>query len=143
MTIIAFTVPGEARGWARARLGKLANGKPMHFMDSKTRSFEAVVKMAGAAAMAGRSPIDVPVVMNLIVRRVPPKTSKVKLAAMLADLLRPGTKPDASNVAKAVEDGLNKVVYVDDALVVRLVVDKVYATTPGVDVTITPYSGAA
>lgn len=141
MTAITFTVPGEARGWARARIGRLPNGRPIHFMDAKTRSFEALVRMAGADAMEGRPPLDEPVMLTLTVRRSPPKkTSRPALAGMLADLLRPGTKPDASNLAKAVEDALNGVCYRDDALIVRLVVDKVYALTPGVDVVIERYA---
>jgi Holliday junction resolvase RusA-like endonuclease len=39
---------------------------------------------------------------------------------------------------KAVLDGCNKVAFRDDALVVRLVAEKAYAETPGVDVMINP-----
>jgi Holliday junction resolvase RusA-like endonuclease len=137
---IEFVVPGEARGWARARLGRSANGKPIHFMDRQTRSFESLVKMIGAQAMAGRPPLEGGVVMELTVRRAPPaSTSRAKLAQMVADLLRPSTKPDASNVAKGVEDALNGVCYRDDAQIVRLVVDKVFSLTPGVDVRISRF----
>jgi Holliday junction resolvase RusA-like endonuclease len=42
--------------------------------------------------------------------------------------------PDVSNVLKAVEDGMNGVVYVDDSQIVDLWVSKRYSRTPGVRV---------
>jgi Holliday junction resolvase RusA-like endonuclease len=142
MASVSFTVPGDPKGWARARVRTTTEGKPVHFMDRQTRSWEGVVKLFGQQAMRGREPFAEPVTLSLVFRRLPPKSvSKAQRAAMLAGRLRPGTKPDGSNLAKAVEDALNGVAYRDDALIVRLIVDKVYADTPGVDVTVTPYSG--
>ena len=45
-----------------------------------------------------------------------------------------GTKPDADKVARAALDALTGVVWIDDSQVVRLVVEKRYADTPGVGV---------
>nr|DAQ86101.1 MAG TPA: Endodeoxyribonuclease RusA [Caudoviricetes sp.] len=44
--------------------------------------------------------------------------------------------PDADNIAKAVLDGLNGVVYADDKQIVELKVIKAYAEVPRVEVTI-------
>ncbi|WP_175829702.1 RusA family crossover junction endodeoxyribonuclease [Burkholderia cepacia] len=43
-------------------------------------------------------------------------------------------KPDSDNVVKALKDGMNGVVYVDDGQVVDLWVAKRYAVVPGVRV---------
>lgn len=139
MTAIAFTVPGDARGWARARINT-RGAHPVHFMDRHTRSYENLVKLAGAEAMRGRAPLDAPCELYLTVRKAPPKTASRKVRAdMLAGILRPGVKPDASNIAKGVEDALNGITYRDDALIVELHVSKFYAETPGLDIVIRPY----
>lgn len=134
--ILSFTVPGDVRAWARARLGNI-RGRPVHFTDTKTRNYEGMVKMLGTEGMDGHPPFDRPVSMSLVVRRVPPaSTSKVKRLAMLAGTIRPGMKPDADNHAKIIGDGLNRIAYTDDALICDLHVSKVYAETAGVDVTV-------
>jgi Holliday junction resolvase RusA-like endonuclease len=48
--------------------------------------------------------------------------------------LYPKVKPDLDNVAKAVLDAINGIVYVDDAQVINLVATKRYATDPRVEV---------
>ena len=62
--------------------------------------------------------------------------SKKKKQAKLANQLRPAMTPDADNIAKAVLDGLNGVVYADDKQIVELKVIKAYAEVPRVEVTI-------
>lgn len=59
---------------------------------------------------------------------------------------RPGKKPDYDKLARSVGDALNGIVYDDDALVVRGLVDKLYTTEAqpivGVRVTVRPFVGA-
>ena len=46
------------------------------------------------------------------------------------------TKPDGSNVLKAIEDGLNGIVYVDDSQIVMSHIEKHYSDSPRVEVTV-------
>lgn len=67
---------------------------------------------------------------------IPKSASKAKRAAMLAWVDRPTKKPDASNIAKAVEDGMKGIAFADDAQVCELSVIKLYALHEGVDVVV-------
>ena len=65
---------------------------------------------------------------------------------MAAGEIPPTTKPDTSNMVKAIEDAMNGVAFVDDAQIVRLFATKLYAEVPGVDVRVEafePQGGAA
>ncbi len=138
MSAVTFTVPGDARGQGRPR-ATIRGRHAAVYTDSKTASYQSLVKLAATAAMAGRTPLDVPLYLGLIVRVTPPKSaSKKARAAMLAGQLRPAKKPDVSNIIKAVEDGSNAVVFTDDALIVQIEATKWYAETSGVDVSVWP-----
>lgn len=146
---LAFTIPGDPRGKGRPRatVFKGKEGVPARarmYADSKTVSYENLVKVAAHAALAGRQPLDEPLTMRVLVRMVPAAShSAKKQAAMLAGAIWPTKLPDLDNVVKAVLDGCNKVAFRDDALVVRLSAQKTYATTAGVDVTIQPVGRAS
>lgn len=138
MSGLAFTIPGDPRGKGRPRATTIG-GHARMFTDSKTASYENLVKVAASTALAGRAPFDEPLAMIVTVRMVPPASdSGKKRAAKLAGSILPTKLPDLDNVVKAVLDGCNKVAFRDDALVVRLVAEKAYAETPGVDVMINP-----
>ena len=97
---VAFTIPGEARAWARARIRVIPGRGVQHFMDDKTRSYESLVKMAAEGAMRDRVPLLEPLVMSILIRKQPPKSaSGIKTRAMLAGEMRPSVKPDLSNLA--------------------------------------------
>ena len=144
MSGLAFTVPGDPRGKGRPRatVFKGKDGVPARarmYADSKTVSYENLVKMAASQALAGRAPLDVPLTVSVTVRMTPAASSSAKKrASMLAGEMAPTKLPDLDNVVKAVLDGCNKVAFRDDALVVSLIARKQYAATPGVDVEITP-----
>lgn len=138
MSGLAFTVPGDPRGKGRPRATTIG-GHARMFTDSKTASYENLVKMAASQALAGRAPLDVPLTVIVTVRMTPAASSSAKKrAAMLAGEMAPTKLPDLDNVVKAVLDGCNKVAFRDDALVVSLIARKQYAATPGVDVEISP-----
>ena len=135
--MIQFTVPGQPRGWGRARLGRSTSGKPIHFVDRQTASYENLVKLSAQAAMRGAAPLQGPVSVDVRVMLAPAASaSRAKLSAMLNGSDLPAKKPDLDNIVKGLLDGLNKIAFVDDAQVVRLTACKIYSETPGVDVTI-------
>lgn len=72
-------------------------------------------------------PLDEPLGMSLIFYLPRPKSLPRRVR-------RPVTRPDASNLLKAVEDALLGVVYRDDSLLVDLVVRKYYDPAPGVQI---------
>jgi Holliday junction resolvase RusA-like endonuclease len=138
MSGLAFTIPGDPRGKGRPRATTIG-GHARMFTDSKTASYENLVKLAASQALGSRQPFDEPLAMIVTVRMTPAASdSGKKRAAKLAGSILPTKLPDLDNVVKAVLDGCNKVAFRDDALVVRLVAEKAYAETPGVDVMINP-----
>ncbi|MGX1693159.1 RusA family crossover junction endodeoxyribonuclease [Brevundimonas naejangsanensis] len=144
MTGLAFTILGDPRGKGRPRatVFKGKDGAPARarmYSDSKTVSYENLVKMAASQALGGRAPLDVPLTVVVTVRMTPAASSSAKKrAAMLSGTIVPTKLPDLDNVVKAVLDGCNKVAFRDDALVVSLIARKRYAEVAGVDVEIRP-----
>lgn len=138
MTGLAFTIPGDPRGKGRPRATTIG-GHARMFTDSKTASYENLVKLAASRALGGRAPLDCPLTVVVTVRMTPAaSSSRNKRASMLAGEMAPTKLPDLDNVVKAVLDGCNKVAFRDDALVVSLIARKRYAEVPGVDVEISP-----
>ena len=139
--MVRFEVPGEPRGKGRpriARAGRFARLYP----DEKTESYEALVRLAFKQAAPGFVPLDGPVALSLIAFcGIPKSASKRKTAAMLAGELRPTRKPDLSNVVKVVEDGMNSVVFRDDALIVSIMAEKRYSDRPRLEVEIREIGG--
>jgi Holliday junction resolvase RusA-like endonuclease len=67
---------------------------------------------------------------------IPPSWTKRKQAEASGQFIRPIGKPDTDNLAKAVMDGCNEVLYFDDAQIVALSVRKRYGLVPHVCVII-------
>jgi len=135
MSRLWFTVPGEPRGWARAR-----TQGARFFTDTKTRSEKQAV--AAWAIEAGARIIDGPVDVRLTAYlRIPKSASKKLRAAMLANIQRPTKKPDNDNLAKLALDALNGVCWHDDVQVVDLTVRKFWSDEPRLVVEISPATG--
>jgi len=134
--LIEFVIPGVPLGKGRAR--SVVRGKHVrHYTPEKTAKYESTASLAGYQAMAGRPPIEGPVMAMLTIKLpISASWSKRKQAAALAGTELPTKKPDADNVIKAVFDAMNGVVWVDDTQVVDMVVRKRYALVPGVVVRI-------
>ena len=60
---------------------------------------------------------------------------------MLNNEIFPTVKPDTDNIAKSILDSLNKIAYLDDKQVVKLEVEKYYATSANVAVIIEELEG--
>lgn len=139
---VEFFVPGQPVGKGRHRTATRDRfgrqlAKPRNYTPEKTVAYEALVGLLGGQAMRGRPLITGPVSMTLTIGfEIPKSYSKAKQAAALSGTLRPVVKPDLSNVLKAAEDGLNGVVWIDDAQVVESSIRKIYLRLPGVSVTI-------
>lgn len=105
-----FTIPGKPFGKQRPRVGVIA-GHARVFTPKETVSFERQVGQIAASLFP--RPIDGPVEMHIrAVFEAPPSWSRKKRAALLGT---PHTsKPDLSNLIKAIEDGLNRIAYADD-----------------------------
>lgn len=121
---ITFTVPGLPVGKGRARAA-VRGGHVRMFTPAKTVSYEAQLKHFAQEAMtlAGFNPMEGP--LRVSVSAVFPKAaswSKKKAAAAVYHT----SKPDADNLIKCL-DGLNGVVWRDDAQVASASILKTYS----------------
>ena len=137
---IEFFVPGTPVGKGRPRAARRGAGVVM-FTPGKTADYEALVAATAAAALAcdalAHQLLDGPLEAVLEMRfPVPASWSKAKRARALAGAERHTSKPDADNVAKAILDACNGVVFRDDAQVVILIATKAFSEEPGVRVEI-------
>lgn len=141
---VTFTVPGEPRGWQRTgqrirRSKKTGRLFVQNFTRGETRAEEDGIKHIAAAAMRGRSLLDGPLVLEAIAYLSVPRSWSMKRQRMaLAGHIFPAVKPDFDNLAKLCSDALNKVVWRDDAVVVRAFTDKRYSDRPRLEVCIYP-----
>ena len=109
---VSFIVPGHPFGKQRSRSTK--SGR--HYTPQETVRYENLVMMQAMQAMQDRPPVDIDVgLMFVAVFPVPDSWPAKKRAAALAGDIRPTKKPDLSNIQKALEDGMNAVVFKDDS----------------------------
>ena len=137
---IEFFVPGTPVGKGRPRAARRGAGVVM-FTPEKTADYEALVAATAAAALPGDAMahqlLDGPLEAALEMRfPAPASWSKAKRARALAGAEWHTSKPDADNVAKAILDACNGVVFRDDAQVVVLIATKAFSDEPGVRVVI-------
>lgn len=147
---ISLHIPGPPVGKGRARAAvatdragnmlrssKTGRAVVTHYTPAKTQAYEALVAQAGALAMRGREPLAGGVAITLdAVLPIPVSWPKHKRQAALEGSLLATSKPDLDNIAKAIKDGLNGVVWADDDQVVRLLAQKRYGQEPHVSVTV-------
>ncbi len=114
----------QARGSVREFARLLAAVPHRSFTPKSTGDFENAVAEAARAAMAGREPFRVPVEIEVAF------TFEGDSGLWPTDV----TDADLDNLEKAVLDGLNKVAYSDDRLVVRKSGVKQCGPVPGVRV---------
>jgi Holliday junction resolvase RusA-like endonuclease len=127
---VTFAVPGIARGKGAGRVGNIG-GRPRMFTDSRTRAEMADVRKIAFEAMDGRPPYEGPVVLRACAYMgMPDSWSDKKRARGEAGDLVPSKRPDADNFLKLLGDGLNQVVWRDDAQVVTAIIHKRYSLRP-------------
>lgn len=123
---VAFEIPGEPVAFARSG----GHGK-IRFTPQRQRNFMELVKLVAHRAMDGAAPLDGPVELTIRATYLVPASWPKKRAATARWRT---SKPDADNLAKIVSDAINEIVFVDDAQVAALVVQKVYGPLAGVTV---------
>lgn len=122
LTNVAFVVPGEPQGKGRARIGRVG-GHARMFTPPKTVAYESLIAAQAYQAMRGAPPLTGPVALEVdLVHVVPASWSKKKRAAMPV----PQCKPDVDNVIKAVGDGGNGVLWVDDKQIAAVAAKRVW-----------------
>lgn len=126
ITNVAFIVPGEPQGKGRPRFSTIG-GHARMFTPAKTAAYEGLVAHAAQQAMKGHEPLEGALVVEALCFKLPPASwsNKRKQAALIGEI-RPTGKPDGDNIAKAIGDGGNGVVWRDDAQIVDWRVVKLY-----------------
>lgn len=127
---IEFTINGECVPKARPRFSKFGHV----YTTPKTRAYENIVK---STAIDNRVPcITTALRVELIIYKSIPKSfSKKKRELANEGKIYPVVKPDIDNYVKAVLDGLNGVLFVDDKQIVDFRAVKRYSDSPRVEVT--------
>ena len=126
-----FTIHAAPVGKARPRVTSHGTYTP-----KKTRDYEKLVQLEyhkQCGEYFGEKALIVDITANFQIPKSKPKTIRQE---MLAGRIRPTSKPDCDNIAKAVLDALNGIAYHDDSQVVCLAVGKWYSDAPCVHVSI-------
>ena len=85
--------------------------------------------------MGSEKPLETPVSVYLYFKMpIPDSYSKKRKEACLNGLEKHLKKPDIDNLAKALLDGMNGIVYQDDCQITSLHMTKVYSNTPSVEI---------
>lgn len=135
--MITFTVPGDPVGKGRPRATTIG-GHARMYTPAKTAAYEQLVAVYASAAMKKAPLLEHPVRLRLgIYCKVPGTWSKKRRDDALAGIERPAKKPDLDNIVKALADGMNGIVWIDDSQIVELVCSKHYALEPHVNVSVT------
>lgn len=132
--MVRFEIPGAPVAKGRPRVTTVG-GHARAFTPAKTVRYESTVALAAQQAMAGRSPFAGPVRLEVaILLPVPASWSRKRQTAAVGGAIAATKRPDADNVAKAVLDGCNGVVFADDSQIVELHISKRYSNVPAVAV---------
>lgn len=136
---LRFIVYGEpvAKGRARARIVEPKRGGRFvsNYTPAKTRRYELIIRERACEAWKGALLADCPIWIEArFFRSVPASWSKKKQAAALAGELLPISKPDFDNLVKSVTDGLQGVIYRDDAQIVSASVSKSFSVDARVEI---------
>jgi Holliday junction resolvase RusA-like endonuclease len=131
---VTFMVDGTPVAKGRPRFAK--RGKFVQtYTPQKTKDYESLVMDAASAAMGVTEPLTTPIKVFIHIRMpIPASFSKKMRQDCIEQRIRPTKKPDWDNIAKAITDACNGIVYVDDCQIVDAHVTKKYSEWAGVDV---------
>jgi Holliday junction resolvase RusA-like endonuclease len=134
--MVTFMVEGTPVPKGRPRFAR--RGKFVSTYSPKTTvDYEFKVSESAKLAMGSSEPLETPLAAYIyITLPVPASYSKKRTQACLSGQERPTKKSDIDNYCKAIFDGMNGIVFVDDCLIVSLHATKVYGTIGMVEVMI-------
>ena len=125
--MLEITIPGKPVPKGRPRFRKVGNFVSA-YTDEKTMGFENMVAWIAKQSLGNRQPTDQAVSVRCEFDVTPPASwSNKKKQQAIAGLIFPVTRPDSDNLVKAIYDGMNKVVYLDDKQIVDGSFSKRYA----------------
>ena len=127
---VTLTIPGQPVAKGRPRMTRTGRT----YTPAKTRQYEAAVKalaLHDIGAVLFDGPLEVHVMASF---RIPKSWPKSRQEAAWEGRLQHIGRPDGDNVAKAVLDALEGVLFENDSQICRLRVDKLYSTAPCVTV---------
>jgi len=132
--MVNFMVEGTPVPKGRPRFAR--RGKFISTYSPKTTvDYETKVSEAARLAMGSSEPLQTPVGAYIyITLPIPASYSKKRIQACLSGEERPTKKSDIDNFCKAIFDGMNGIVFLDDSQVVSLHSTKVYGTVGMVEV---------
>lgn len=133
--MVVFEIRGQPMGKERPKFARMG-GFVRTYTPKKTKDYEELIKKEYKNQCDyefGEEPLSILVKAYF---EVPKSYSFKKKFACLKGEIRPTTKPDGDNIAKAILDGLNGVAFKDDKQVVDLWVEKYYSLEPRVRVII-------
>ncbi len=134
--ILSFSIPGIPVAKGRPKFSA-RGGFARAYTPAKTQRYEDLIRCEAAAAMGERAPLDEALSMVVTAYVAPPKSlSKKRRAEALDGSLKPVTRPDLDNYAKAALDGCNAIVFRDDSVVTDLIVRKRYSERPRLTITV-------
>lgn len=135
---IRIVIPGQPiqQERPRSRIVKPKGKSPfVSVYDSKRSKDNKAFIASCAVQVKPKEPLDCDLEVEIIFYRELLKSfSKKKIEQALAGQLRPNTKPDIDNYVKAVFDGINGIIWKDDARVVDLKTSKYYSDRPRTEV---------
>ena len=127
--MIRFTIPLEPVGQMRARHASMG-GFSRTYKHARQKMNEEKL-LAFAVQHKPAAPLQGPLEVTIDAYMPIPKSfSRMKRQMAMDGELRPVTRPDASNIAKHIEDCFNKIFWGDDAQIVGLLVRKYYSDFP-------------
>lgn len=130
---IYFVVYGQPQGKGRPRASS-RGGFVRMYTPAATLAYEQQIARLAQIARGEFPVLATPMSLRVVAHHmIPISWSKKKQQLALAGEVIPG-KPDLDNVAKAVLDALNGVIYADDKQVIKLVAEKKYSFDPRVEV---------
>jgi len=136
---VHIVVPGAIVPWKRAQRRRFTSGAHVTFTDPKVEAYHCVVRLAAAEAMAGRAPIDEPIILSVLAVFEPPKMSIKGRREALAGLRHKVTRPDLENTIKGALDAMQTVVYRDDSQIVGYQhCAKVFGDRPRLEIIVRP-----
>ena len=131
MQAISMALPFWPTPKGRPRF-KVKYNRVYTFTPRDTREFENQISdYYKGAAQGYKFPKGTPIIVSLdFGMHIPASTSKRRKENMINGLIHHAVKPDLDNLAKSVLDALNGVAWHDDAQIVELHVQKHYALSP-------------